>query len=65
MNVSLSGDAQNYSVTTDENGEFSQEVEPGTYEIDGNAVEGTTYLLSREQVVKLLGRFAIRCSMHT
>jgi hypothetical protein len=44
MNVTFSGDSQNYSLTTDENGEFSQEVEHGTYEITGNAIEGTTYL---------------------
>jgi hypothetical protein len=43
MSVMLFGENQNYSVTTDEAGEFSQEVEPGTYEIEGHAVKETTY----------------------
>ena len=50
MSVTLFGDNQEYSVTTDENGEFSQEVEPGTYEIRGNAVKDKTYLsVNRQQ----------------
>lgn len=50
MSVTLFGGNQEYSVTTDENGEFSQEVEPGTYEIRGNAVKDKTYLsVNRQQ----------------
>jgi len=50
MEVKLFGENQDYSVTTDGSGEFSKEVEPGTYEIEGDAVNGTTYFnVSRRQ----------------
>jgi hypothetical protein len=49
MAVTLFGDGQDYSVTTDGSGEFLQEVEPSSYEIQGHAVKGKTYLSVNRQ----------------